>query len=98
MREERAARSGSRNPRDGATVHPKRESTRPVARFWGSGVLADHRHQGIYGALVLSRGRDAVARGAEVVLVTARTGTSGPIRKRPQFRAVGSVRVFQSHW
>jgi hypothetical protein len=69
-----------------------------VGRFWGSGILPDWRGRGAYGALVRRRCEDAVANGAELALVTARTGTSGPILKRRGFRAVGPVRLFEVHW
>jgi GNAT superfamily N-acetyltransferase len=70
----------------------------PVARFWGSGVLAEHRHRGIYGGLVRARCEAAAERGAEVALVTARVGTSGPILKRHGFTAVGTVQLFEARW
>jgi hypothetical protein len=70
----------------------------PVARFWGTGVLTQHRRRGIYGALVRARCEDGVARGAEVALVSARTGTSGPILKHHGFRPVGSIRIYEVRW
>ena len=70
----------------------------PVARLWGSGVLAAHRRRGAYGALVRARCEAAVARGAEIALVTARVGTSGPILKRHGFEPVGSIRVYEARW
>jgi len=70
----------------------------PVARFWGSGVLPAHRGRGAYGALVRARCESAAARGSEIVLVTARVGTSGPILKRHGFEPVGSVRVYEARW
>jgi hypothetical protein len=69
-----------------------------VARFWGTGVLAEHRHRGVYGALVRARCGAAAHRGAELVWVTARVGTSGPILKRHGFRPMGTVRVFEVQW
>jgi hypothetical protein len=69
-----------------------------VARLWGSGVLPQHRGRGGYGALVLARCESAVQRGAEIALVTARVGTSGPILKRRGFRLVGAVRQFEARW
>lgn len=70
----------------------------PVARFWGTGVLPEHRRRGIYGALVLARCRAATELGAEIALVTARAGTSGPILKHHGFQRVGSLRVFEARW
>jgi len=70
----------------------------PVARFWGTGVLPNFRRHGVYGALVRARCQSAADRGAELALVTARVGTSGPILKRHGFEAKGSVRVFEARW
>jgi GNAT superfamily N-acetyltransferase len=70
----------------------------PVARFWGTGVLPEHRRTGVYGALVRARCELAASRGGEIALVTARVGTSGPILKKHGFRSVGSVRVFETRW
>ena len=69
-----------------------------VARFWGTGVRPEHRGRGVYGALVRERCESAVHRGAELVLVTARVGTSGPILKRHGFRPMGTVRIFEVQW
>ena len=69
-----------------------------VARFWGSGVLEPHRRRGIYGALVRVRCQDALAQGANIAMVTARVGSSGPILKHRGFRVVGSVRMYQGRW
>ncbi len=70
----------------------------PTARLYGSGVLPEHRGQGVYGALVRKRCEQALQAGAEVALVTARVGTSGPILKRRGFRPVGSIQVFEARW
>jgi hypothetical protein len=70
----------------------------PVARFWGSGVLPEHRRRGGYGALVRARCESAAARGAEIALVTARVGSSAPILKRYGFSRVGSSQMFQARW
>jgi hypothetical protein len=70
----------------------------PVARMWGTGVLSEYRHRGVYGALVRARCESSVGRGAELALVSARVGTSGPILKRHGFRPMGSVRVFEARW
>jgi len=70
----------------------------PVARLWGTGVLADYRRRGVYGALVWVRCDSAVRRGAEIALVTARVGTSGPILKRHGFEPMGPVRIFEARW
>ncbi len=69
-----------------------------TARLYGSGVLPEHRGQGVYGALVRKRCERALQAGAEVALVTARVGTSGPILKRRGFRPVGSIQVFEARW
>lgn len=70
----------------------------PVARFWGTGVLAEHRRRGVYGQLVRARCESAASRSAEIALVTARVGTSGPILKRHGFQPVGSVLIFEAQW
>lgn len=70
----------------------------PVARFWGTGVLPEHRRRGVYGALVRARCAAAAARGSEIALVTARMGTSGPILLRHGFRPMGTIRVFEVRW
>jgi ribosomal protein S18 acetylase RimI-like enzyme len=69
-----------------------------VALLWGTGVLPQLRGRGIYGALVKARCKSAVERGAEIALVTARTGTSGPILKRHGFRVVGPIRTYEAQW
>ena len=69
-----------------------------VARLWGTGVLPEFRGRGVYGALVLARCEEAIRRGATLALVTARTGTSGPILKHHGFRTVGVLRIFEARW
>jgi hypothetical protein len=78
--------------------HGGMEVAGAVARFWGSGILPAYRNLGAYGALVRARCEDAVRAGAEIALVTARIGTSGPILKRRGFRIVGPVRNFEVRW
>ncbi len=78
--------------------HGGMEVVGPVARFWGSGILPAYRNRGAYGALVRTRCEDAVRQGAEIALVTARVGTSGPILKRRGFRVVGPIRNFEVRW
>jgi len=78
--------------------HGGLEVVGPVARFWGSGILPAYRRLGAYGALVRVRCEEAVRQGAEIALVTARIGTSGPILKRHGFRIVGPIRVFEVRW
>lgn len=70
----------------------------PVARLWGSGVLAERRGRGAYGALVRARLESAARRGAEIALVNARVGTSGPILKRHGFESVGRLCVYETEW
>ena len=70
----------------------------PVARFFATGVLPAHRRRGVYGLLVRARCEDAVRRGAEVALTTARVGSSGPILKHHGFRPVGPFRVYELAW
>jgi hypothetical protein len=70
----------------------------PVARLWGTGVLTEHRHRGAYGALVRARCESGAERGAELALVTARVGTSGPILLRHGFQPRGTVRVLEARW
>jgi hypothetical protein len=69
-----------------------------VARFWGSGILPEYRKMGAYGSLVRVRCEEAVRQGAEIALVTAKIGTSGPILKRHGFRVVGPVRTYEVRW
>jgi GNAT superfamily N-acetyltransferase len=69
-----------------------------VARFWGSAILPDYRNLGAYGALVRIRCEEAARQGAEIALVTARLGTSGPILKRRGFRVVGPIRTYEVRW
>lgn len=69
-----------------------------VNRFWGTGVLEADRGQGIYGALVRARCEAGLERGAEIALVTARVGTSGPILLRHGFQRVGATQVFEAHF
>jgi hypothetical protein len=78
--------------------HGGLEVVGPVARFWGSGILPAYRNLGAYGALVLARCEEAVRQGAEIALVTARIGTSGPILKRHGFRVVGPISNFEIRW
>jgi hypothetical protein len=70
----------------------------PVAQFWGTGVLAEQRRRGIYGALVRARCEAAAKRGAEIALVTARVGTSGPILRHHGFQPMGTTRIFEARW
>jgi len=69
-----------------------------VARFWGSGILPAYRNLGAYGALVRARCEEAVRQGADIALMTARIGTSGPILKRHGFRLVGPITNFEVRW
>jgi hypothetical protein len=78
--------------------HGGLEVVGPVARFWGSGILSAYRNLGAYGALVRARCEEAVRQGAEIALVTARIGTSGPILKRRGFRVVGPIHCFEVRW
>jgi GNAT superfamily N-acetyltransferase len=78
--------------------HGGLEVVGPVARFWGSGILPPYRNMGAYGALVRARCEEAIRQGAEIALVTARIGTSGPILKKRGFRVVGPVRNFEVRW
>ena len=78
--------------------HGGLEVVGPVARFWGSGILPGYRNLGAYGALVRARCELAVQQGAEIALVTARIGTSGPILKRHGFRVVGPIQNFEVRW
>jgi len=70
----------------------------PVAFLWGTGVLTELRGRGIYGAMVDARCRSAIDQGAEIALVVAQTGTSGPILKRHGFRVVGPIRAYEAQW
>jgi GNAT superfamily N-acetyltransferase len=70
----------------------------PVARMFGSGVLPSLRGRGVYGLLVRARCEEGSARGAEMALVTARVGTSGPILQHHGFRAFGTLKVFEARF
>ncbi len=69
-----------------------------VAQLWGTGVLEPYRRRGIYRALVRARSESALAQGAEIAIVTARVGSSGPILKRLGYRRVGEIRMFEARW
>jgi GNAT superfamily N-acetyltransferase len=69
-----------------------------VARLWGTGVLPEHRGKGVYGLLVQARCEEAIRRGGQLALVSARKGTSGPILKHHGFRAMGTTRLYQARW
>jgi len=69
-----------------------------VAMLWGAGVLPEYRGRGFYGELVNARCESATERGSEIAVVTARTGTSGPILKRHGFRVVGPIEIFEAQW
>lgn len=78
--------------------HGGLEVVGPVARFWGSGILPAYRKLGAYGSLVRVRCEEAARQGAEIALVSARIGTSGPILKRHGFRVVGPIHTFEVRW
>jgi ribosomal protein S18 acetylase RimI-like enzyme len=63
-----------------------------VARLWGAAVLPEHRRRGHYQALLATRTRVAVRRGATLALAKARTGTSAPLLRRAGFRVYGRER------
>jgi GNAT superfamily N-acetyltransferase len=66
-----------------------------VARLWGGGVIESARGQGVYRALLAARLEYAVAQGATMALVKARTDTSAPILLRAGFAAYGQESVYR---
>lgn len=74
------------------------EIVNQVGRFFGAGVLKQYRNNGVYGLLVLTRCKEALKRGAKIVLTTARIESSGPILKHHGFKKVGSLHVFEIRW
>jgi hypothetical protein len=70
----------------------------PVGLLWGAGVRAHDRGRGTYGALLRVRCAAAAERGAEIALVYARVGTSGPMLKHYGFRTVGPIETFEARW
>lgn len=72
--------------------------TGQVAWLYGAGVLEQYRKKGVYGLLLRMRCEEAIKRGTEIALVTARTGTSGPILKQHGFRKVGPVHTYEISW
>lgn len=66
-----------------------------VVRLFSGGVLPEARGRGVYRALVAARCRFAIEHGAELALVKARIGTSGPVLRRAGFTAYGEERCYQ---
>ena len=64
-----------------------------IAKLWGGSVVATHRGRGVYRALLAARLDEARSRGADLALIKARTGTSGPIVARAGFTVHGHERV-----
>ncbi|ADD42315.1 GNAT family N-acetyltransferase [Stackebrandtia nassauensis] len=65
-----------------------------VAKLWGGSVVESHRGRGVYRALLKTRMDEAAALGADLALVKARTGTSGPILRRAGFTVHGREYVY----
>jgi GNAT superfamily N-acetyltransferase len=63
------------------------------AGLWGGGIVPEHRHRGIYRALVATRLAFARARGAEFATVDA-APTSRPILERCGFEPLDTVQGF----
>lgn len=63
-----------------------------VARLWNGSTLAEFRGRGVYRALLGTRLRFAVERGAHMALVKGRIETSSPILRRAGFTAYGQER------
>jgi GNAT superfamily N-acetyltransferase len=61
----------------------------PVGKLWGGGVIPAFRGRGAYRAVLAARLAHAAARGAQLALVKARTGTSAPILRRAGFTVYG---------
>ena len=66
-----------------------------VARLWGAGVLAVHRHRGVYRALLETRLRWGADRGARTALVKGRVETSAPVLVRAGFATYGEERSYR---
>lgn len=65
-----------------------------VCRLWGGAVVPSARGRGAYRAMVHARTLQAAGLGADLALVKARTGTSGPILRGMGFTAHGQVRSY----
>jgi GNAT superfamily N-acetyltransferase len=66
-----------------------------VARLWGAGVLAAHRHRGVYRALLEARLRWGADRGARMALVKGRVESSAPVLTRAGFTTYGEERSYR---
>ena len=66
-----------------------------VARLWGAGVLAVHRHRGVYRALLEARLRWGADRGARMALVKGRVESSAPVLTRAGFTTYGEERSYR---
>ncbi|TDD58775.1 N-acetyltransferase [Kribbella antibiotica] len=66
-----------------------------VVGLWGAAVLEKARGRGVYRALIAARCEAAVAAGANLALVRARTATSAPTLRRIGFVAYGTKRCYQ---
>ncbi|GAA1684541.1 hypothetical protein GCM10009745_31200 [Kribbella yunnanensis] len=66
-----------------------------VVGLWGAGVLEKARGRGVYRALIAARCQAAIADGATLALVSARTATSAPTLRRIGFVAYGTKRCYQ---
>jgi len=68
----------------------------PIAGLFGAGTLLDHRHQGVYRAILSARLRAAQRRGYRYSVVEAVPTTSAPILKSLGFRMACHKMEFQS--
>jgi len=66
-----------------------------VVGLWGAGVLEKARGRGVYRALIAARCQAALADGATLALVRARTTTSAPTLRRIGFVAYGTQRCYE---
>jgi hypothetical protein len=64
--------------------------------LFGAGTRPEHRHHGVYRALVARRIADARSDGAHSVVCPAAEDTSAPILGRLGFRPIGRLGVYES--
>lgn len=65
-----------------------------VARLWGACTVPSERGRGAYRMVLKVRLEEAVRHAAELALVQARVGTSGPIVERVGFTPYGVGRIY----
>lgn len=65
-----------------------------AAKLWGGSVVEEYRGRGVYRAMLRVRLDEAIAAGADLAMVKARTGTSSPILTRAGFVIHGREYVY----